>query len=295
VRRLLLASLLSFKASAFIISPALAWGPEGHAIVAEIAEARLTPAAAQAVAQLLSQDDVQHLDQIASWADSIRAQHPETGPWHFVDIPLSAQGYNAARDCPGGNCVVEQIQRWGAVLGDATVAPAERLIALKYVVHFVGDIHQPLHCETNFASRPPPNGDRGGNDVHLTYFGSSTNLHAVWDVGIIEQALHIQLGPNYAPNLAATRAEAAGLVHSITAADATAWAQAGLAAHLAAAAVQWANESHALARPAYLLLPADPMPDRWEETYQSKEWPIVQEQLSRAGVRLAELLNEELP
>jgi hypothetical protein len=84
------------------------------------------------------------------------------------------------------------------------------------------------------------------------------------------------------------------LEHSITAADATAWAQAGLAAHLDAAVVQWANESHALARPAYLLLPADPMPDRWEETYQSKEWPIVQDQLSRAGVRLAELLNEEL-
>lgn len=198
MRRLLLASLLSVMTSALIIGPALAWGPVGHAIIAEIAEARLTPAAAQAVAQLLSQDGAQHLDQIASWADAIRPSHPETGPWHFVDIPLSAQGYNAARDCPGGNCVVEQIQRWGAVLGDATVAPAERLIALKYVVHFVGDIHQPLHCETNFASRPPPNGDRGGNDVHLTYFGRSTNLHAVWDGGIIEEALHIRLEPNYA-------------------------------------------------------------------------------------------------
>jgi S1/P1 Nuclease len=294
VRRQLL-PLLSITASTLLTTLALAWGPEGHAIVAEIAEARLTPAAAQAVAQLLSQDDVQHLDQIASWADSIRAQHPETGPWHFVDIPLSAQGYNAARDCPGGNCVVEQIQRWGAVLGDATVAPAERLIALKYVVHFVGDIHQPLHCETNFASRPPPNGDRGGNDVHLTYFGRSTNLHAVWDGGIIEEALHIQLGPNDTPDLAKTRAHAPSLEHSITAADAAAWAQTGLAAHLDTAAVQWANESHALARPAYLLLPADPMPDRWEEIYQSKEWPVVQEQLSRAGIRLAELLNEELP
>jgi hypothetical protein len=74
----------------------------------------------------------------------------------------------------------------------------------------------------NFASRPPPNGDRGGNDVHLTYFGRSTNLHAVWDGGIIEEVLHIQLGPNYAPDLAATRAEAAGLERSITTADATA-------------------------------------------------------------------------
>jgi S1/P1 Nuclease len=293
VRRLSL-FLLSIVASVVISGPVLAWGPEGHAIVAEIAEARLTTAAAKVMAQLLAQDGVQHLDQIASWADIIRPSHPETGPWHFVDIPLSAQGYDATRDCPGGNCVVEQIQRWSAVLGDVSAPPRARLEALKYVVHFVGDIHQPLHCETNFASHPPPIGDRGGNDVHLTYFGRSTNLHAVWDSGIIQNALRIPLGPNSAPDLEVSRGEAARFERSITAADATAWAPFGLAAHLAAATVQWANESHTLAQQAYLHLPADPMPARWEETYQSKEWPIVQNQLWRAGLRLAELLNEKL-
>jgi hypothetical protein len=124
------------------VDPARAWGPEGHAIVAEIAEARLTETARAQVAQILSPEGHQHLDQVASWADDYWQSHPETGSWHFVDIPLSAQGYDANRDCPGGNCVAEQIQRWAAVLGDASALPADRLTGVKYVVHLVGDIHQ---------------------------------------------------------------------------------------------------------------------------------------------------------
>jgi hypothetical protein len=172
---------------------ALAWGPEGHAIVAEIAEARLTDAARAQVAQLLTQENHQHLDEVASWADDYRVSHPETGGWHYVDIPLSTAAYDANRDCAGGNCVVVQIQSFAATLGNKNAAPADRLVALKFVVHFVGDIHQPLHAEDD--------DDKGGNDVHITYFGKSTNLHSVWDGRIIEQArcdpgaeLHAGLG-----------------------------------------------------------------------------------------------------
>ena len=275
-------------------SNAAAWGPEGHAIVAEIAEARLTDAARAQMVQLLSQEGHQHLDEVASWADAIRPSHPDTGPWHFVDIPLSAQGYNATRDCPGSNCVVDQIGHWAAVLGDPNATPTDRLTALKYVVHFVGDIHQPLHCATNLTDYPPPFGDRGGNYVRLTYFHRETNLHAVWDGGIIEEALHVKLGPNYAPDLAATRAEAERLGQTLTATDAAAWAPSGLSAHLDVATVQWANESHKLAQTAYLLAPLAPRPEGWEAGYQEREWPVVQGQLSRAGVRLAEVLNEAL-
>jgi hypothetical protein len=218
---------------------------------------RLTPAARTQVAQLLSLDTslAQHLDQIASWPDAVRPFRPETAPWHFVDIPLSVPGYDANRDCVGGNCVVAQIQRFAAVLGDRTAAPPARLEALKFLVHFVGDIHQPLHCETDFTNFPPPQGDKGGNDIHLTYFHRSTNLHAVWDGGVIEQALHVHLRPNFTPDLSATRAEASNLNQAISNNHVVAWAPDGLAAHLPVATVQWANESHALAQTAYRNLP----------------------------------------
>jgi hypothetical protein len=265
---------------------AKAWGPEGHAVVAEIAEARLSESAHAQAIQLLGQEGHQHLDQVASWADDYRESHRETAPWHFVDIPLSASGYNASRDCAGDACVVAQIQHFAAILGDKTAAPSDRLMALKFVVHFVGDIHQPLHCEDN--------GDRGGNDVHLTYFGKPTNLHAVWDGGVIEQALGVTLGPNFTPNLTATQKEATILGRNIWPDRAASWAPGGLALRLDAVTVQWANESHALAQTAYRDLPSPPRPEDWDAIYQSETWPIIQDQLTRAGVRLAELLNEKL-
>lgn len=272
-------------AAAALYAPgALAWGPEGHAIVAEIAESRLTSAAAAQVQQLLALEGNQHLDQVSSWPDAYRVSHPETGPWHFVDIPLNADSYDAARDCAGGNCVVVQIQHFAGVLGNATASPDDRLTALKFVVHFCGDIVQPLHDEDN--------GDRGGNDVKLTYFGKNTNLHAVWDGGIIEAALHVHLGPNFAPNLTATRAEAVKEEKLIAAPIASSWAPSDLVAHLDTATVQWANDAHALAIAAYSKLP-NPRPAGWEADYQKAEWPVVQDQLERGGVRLAELLNEE--
>src|SRR4051794_33270928 len=177
-----------------------AWGPEGHAIVADIAEAHLTPAAAAQVTRLLALEDRQHLDHVASWADGIRASHRETAPWHFVDIPLDAVNYDPARDCAGGNCVVSKISQFTAVLANGSAVDADRLNALKWVVHFVGDIHQPLHAEDH--------DDRGGNDVRLTYFSKSTNLHSIWDGGIIEQATGLRVGPSFSIDYAAVSAVA---------------------------------------------------------------------------------------
>ena len=265
---------------------AAAWGPEGHAIVAEIAEARLTDAARAQVAQLLSQESHEHLDQVASWADDYRVSHSETGGWHYVDIPLSAAGYDANRDCGGGNCVVAQIQSFAATLGNKDAAPADRLMALKFVVHFVGDIHQPLHAEDD--------DDKGGNDVHITYFGKSTNLHSVWDGRIIEQALGVTLGPSFAPNLAAAQQVAAVLGSNVSTNQAAKWAPTGLTSQLDVVPAQWANESHLLAQTAYRNLPPSPRPEAWDRRYQVEAWPVVEDQLTRARVRLAEVLNEEL-
>jgi hypothetical protein len=269
-------------------SPAAAWGPEGHAIVAEIAEARLAPAAREAVRRLLAADTPTphtHLDEVASWPDAWRANHPETTNWHFVDIPLAASGFVADRDCAGSGCIVARLPAFAAILGDRHAAIADRVAALKFVVHFVGDIHQPLHC----ASQR----DHGGNDVRLAWQGAPSNLHAVWDGGIIEAALETKLGPNYAPDLAATRPEAERLLDRLSPGDAESWAPRRTSRRLGTVATEWAEESHVLAAEAYDDLPR-PQPEGWETAYRESEWPAVQRQLTLAGIRLAALLNDSL-
>lgn len=270
--------LVAFVASILLVAPtALAWGPEGHAIIADIAESHLTPAAKAHVGELLAMEGHVHLDEVASWADEVRQQRRETAPWHYVDIPLDAPGYDAARDCPGGNCVVATIIAFEKVLADKSAVQQDRLEALKWVVHFVGDIHQPLHAEDH--------SDKGGNEVHVVYFGKATNLHAVWDGGIIEHALDLHLGPNYSFDHEAVRLDAKKL--DITMKDEP-------LGPLDEAVVGWANNAHQTARTiAYADLPQDLSGD-WSETYQEKVWPAVRFQLGLAGLRLAKVLNEAL-
>jgi hypothetical protein len=275
---------------------AAAWGPEGHAIVAEIAEARLTDAVKAQVADLLAADGsgAQHLDQIASWPDAIRVIRPETGPWHFVDIPIDTAEYDASRDCANDKCVVAAIQKFVKVLGDKNAPKKDRVEALKWVVHFVGDIHQPLHAENDCSKFPPPECDRGGNKVSVDFFDhKNTNLHSVWDGGMIEHVLNLRLGPHFQPDLKGTAAEAKKLNAEIKDSDAKAWAPDGLTGHLDTATVKWANDSHALAQTAYSNLPIHRR-QGWEQSYVDQEWPVVQSQLERAGVRLARILNETL-
>src|ERR1700731_3171785 len=143
---------------------ALAWGSEGHRIAAEIAEQYLEPAAARQVRELLAIENATTLAQVSTWADEIRPQRRDTARRHFVDIPVhpppgTPAAYDAVRDCPRGDCVVAAIERFAAVLRDRSAAPRRRLEALKFVVHFVADVHQPLHSADD--------GDRGGNMVRV--------------------------------------------------------------------------------------------------------------------------------
>lgn len=272
---------------------AYAWGVEGHALVAEIAESRLTPAAAAQVGSLLALDNHVHLDEIASWADLVRPERPESAPWHFVNIPLEVTAYNAARDCPRGACVVWKITDFAAILAGSRDATPERIEALKWLVHLAGDIEQPLHCVDH--------DDKGGNEVTVSYFGrtSRENLHHVWDTEILEHALGWPAAHGQLPDFAVFRTEAQALAREIRPADATVWAPPGTGRNLAATAIQWANESHALARDvAYGDLPSPPVshgpPEILGGDYQSATWPVVQIQLERGGVRLAVVLNEAL-
>ena len=123
-----------------------AWGGDGHQIVCLIAEAHLTPAAKTAIHDLLGKDVNISDAEIASWADQTRRDRPETGPWHYVDIPTEAPGFDEVRDGQHGNNVVDKIGDFKAVLKDPKATSQARAEALKFLVHFVGDLHQPLHC-----------------------------------------------------------------------------------------------------------------------------------------------------
>src|SRR5262249_30504658 len=145
------------------------------------------PDAARQIRELLALENVTTLADVSTWADYVRLQRRETGPWHYVNIPIrhqlnATEAYDKERDCPLDNCVVAQILKFEAVLKEKTALPVQRLEALKFLVHFIADIHQPLHCSDNH--------DRGGNDLRYEYSGNPTNLHAVWDTGILAPAVH---------------------------------------------------------------------------------------------------------
>lgn len=160
-----------------VLSPlAFAWGSAGHQVVGNLAEAQLTPKARTEVNRLLALEPGSTLASISTWADEHR--NPSTAAWHYVNLPRGSCSYVAERDCPSGQCVVAAIERQAVVL--ASNAPDEkRLTALKYLVHLVGDIYQPLHA--GFAD------DKGGNKYQLQAFGRGTNLHALWDSGLIDR------------------------------------------------------------------------------------------------------------
>lgn len=166
---------VALTAGALAPSLALAWGADGHRLVAEESQQLLSPVARAEVDKLLALDPGSTLASISTWADETRAR--ETASWHYVNFPRDGNcAYEAPRDCPGGACVVGAIERQAAVL--ASKAPdADRVIALKYVVHFVGDVHQPLHA--GYAD------DKGGNAFQVQFDGRGTNLHALWDSGLI--------------------------------------------------------------------------------------------------------------
>lgn len=249
---------------------ALAWGDEGHRIAAEIAEQYLEPETARQVRELLAIENATTLSQVSTWADEIRGQRRQTARWHYVNIPIhppagTPAAYDAARDCPSGDCVVAKIDELSAVLRDKTVPARQRLEALKFIVHLVADIHQPLDCADD--------GDRGGNDIRVTFLGQQTNLHALWDSGMLAV---VGMGDE--------RAYALRLVKSILPARLIQW-RGGTAA-------DWANESYGIAR---LIYGGSHEARALQLFYEEDFLPVVNVQLEKAGVRLAAMLNAALP
>lgn len=165
-------------------STALAWGPTGHRLVARLAEPELKPAARAEIARLLRGEADPTLAGVSNWADELRERDPDLGRrssrWHYVNLAEDGCAYRPAAHCPDGDCVIEAIRRQRDLLADRRQPDAVRAQALKFLVHFVGDAHQPLHA--GYAR------DRGGNTAQVQIDGKGSNLHRLWDGDMVTRA-----------------------------------------------------------------------------------------------------------
>jgi nuclease S1 len=306
-------------ATIFFVSSSItgfAWGNDGHRAVARIAWSRLTPAAQARINTLLANDpqlatcQANHLSIatprdrfvcIATWADDVRDARPETRLWHFVDIPLDVPTYLATRDCvqtDGGDCVIKAIERQFAILTNPNADANSRSEALKFIVHFVGDMHQPLHDAADFhdpeALAAGYETDRGGNKKFVRFFQDFSNLHSVWDSGIIRR-----MNLNTLQNELTPQQKAFSKPLPVAA---------NWSATLPQVLIKWAQEGHALAvSNAYKIGPrfqddvaTDPDTGKkfhrfhLGQNYLNINAGKVSNQLRTASVRLARILNEGL-
>jgi hypothetical protein len=273
---------LSFPAGA------RAWGYEGHEIVAAIARGYLMPQVRATVDTMLAtdQDTLTPHDMLAesTWADRYRTGHAETSEWHFVDIELDNPDLKAAcfgfpasdplaSQGPAHDCIVDKVAEFAKELANPATPAAERLLALKFLLHFVGDMHQPLHDADNH--------DKGGNCVLLNLGAPRlVNLHRYWDTAVVQG-----LGDD--PQVAADT-----LAGRITPANKVAWEKGD--------PQSWALEGFDLAKTvAYTIgskpgCTSDPSPLSLPPGYDKTARDTAAVQLEKAGVRLAMLLNRAL-
>jgi nuclease S1 len=261
--------ILPAVAAAFLLlslaRPARAWGPRGHRASAKLAESRLSPRARAIIRDLLEPGE--SLADASTWADENSRDIPGSAAWHFVNVPVSANHYDP-RDCRPRGCVVSKIAEFRSILADPHTPRSRRRTALLFFVHLVQDLHQPMHV----ADR----NDRGGNNLQLRYGRyDNTNLHQVWDSGLLSQGYR---------NEAELLRTMDDLAHRP---DAGLW----LKGHIE----DWADESLEVGRRAYLNPRTNTIlrtGDSIGRDYERVNVPLVTDRLARSGVRLAFLLND---
>ncbi len=296
---------------------AKAWGCKGHQTVALVAEKHLTPEARQMVQKLLGENAIDPklkrwcgiitsdlMVDASTWPDDVRNER-KNGPWHYIDIPRGKHKGDLAEYCGAEGCVTRAIEEQRAILKEKSADPVKRAEAIRYLIHFVGDLHQPLHAITN--------ADNGGNCVPVKYFRHepllnalhperedySPNLHQIWDTEIVERDMEISNPLRYADEL-----------DEKYRAESVAWEAAGI--HVD----NWARESHERAETAVY----DAFPQKigiepdlklkscaennhmgkrmFEkhlavgEVYQGNAAKTAETGLAEAGMRLAMILND---
>jgi hypothetical protein len=306
--------ILVFPIIAFLMYPCplQAWGCKGHQVIAFIAEKHLTPEAREFVDKLLRENPADPqlsqycpeanpdlLAAASTWADNIRRQRTNTAPWHYINVPRGATLQDLPQFCGENGCVTQAIAEQLAILKDKNVEPSRRAEALRFVIHFVGDLHMPLHASNN--------NDLGGNCVPVKYFlrrpsernnSYSPNLHSIWDVAILDHDQQTADPLRFAARL-----------DTLFASKIDSWRNAGI--HV----TDWVWESHGLAEsvayrelvpkiPIELPVAARSCIDASNigarmlalhislgDAYQAKAFSAIEERLAQAGVRLAMILN----
>lgn len=234
---------------------AMAWGPTGHRTVGLVAEHHLSGKARKAVYRILGTES---MAMASTWMDDLRSDHAwdHVRDWHWVTIP-DGSTYAASEKNPNGD-VVEAIGRMQALLRSDTVPLDRKRVHLRMLIHLVGDLHQPLHVGRG--------DDKGGNDFQVQWMKKGSNLHRVWDSGMIDLE-----------DLSYT--ELAAAIDHPTKEQMKTWQQGAVA--------QWAEENVRLRPDIYAV-------ERGADlgyVYKYHNWPVVQEQLLKGGIRLAALLN----
>ncbi|WP_428818806.1 S1/P1 nuclease [Microbulbifer sp. MCCC 1A16149] len=259
----ILAGLFLYLSLLLVTSNALAWGENGHQIVGEIAWTYLQPEVKTEVKKLLKIAGEPGLAEASTWADRVRReeQYKWSAPLHYINLPHEWHGYVEARDCPPAGCIVKALEKYEETLSNPRATQDERAQALLFVIHFVGDLHQPMHTGLR--------DDRGGNDIEVRFFGFPTNLHALWDVYL--PAGFVEDWKNYAHQQQG----------NITDIQRTAWQSSDK--------LIWTEESHHLAHNNAYTDKAN----LGEDYYQNNR-KVVEQRLQQGGVRLAGLLNRAL-
>lgn len=233
------------------------WGKTGHRTTGHIAQNHLNRKAKKAIAKLL---DGQNLATASTFADEIKSdrKYREYSAWHYVNFSFGKK-YGEEPVNPAGD-IITGIAKCKSVLQDPTTSDVDKAFYLKLLIHFIGDLHQPLHCGKA--------DDKGGNDFQVRWFDQGTNLHKVWDSQMIDG-----YGMSYM--------ELAESIDTLSKKERKKWQQGSV--------LDWAYESQTLAEKVYKSAKSG---EKLRYGYSYENLDTVKEQLLKGGVRLAAVLNE---
>ncbi|HOB76596.1 MAG TPA: S1/P1 nuclease [Phycisphaerae bacterium] len=235
------------------------WGDTGHKAAAQIAAERLTPEARKAVRELLGE---QSMADVARWADEVRGEsrYKWSARLHTAKISPGFDTFDSKRDCPEKGCAVSAVGRFAAVLRDPSADKEQKVEALKFLIHFVGDVHQPVHVTGDGTK---------GVTTEVDFFGEKVGYHKMWDSAIIDKG-----GKSW-------QQYAKELQKRITEQQVKEWSKLDPAL--------WATESYRINCRGVQAMPKD---KRITQEYCDKFVPMLEERVCMAGVRLALLLND---
>jgi hypothetical protein len=241
----------------------VSWGSVGHHAVGAIAQNHLTPQAKAAVEEILGNET---LADVSTWADEVRntTEYKQTTPWHYINAPLGLNYEEFSKTIKSqsvGN-IYSAILNCEHQLADKAASREQKIEALKFLVHFVGDAHQPMH-----VSRAE---DKGGNTVQVQFDGRGTNLHSVWDSKLIDHS---------------------GLTYVQMAKEFDTASQEEIKKWQSDDVMRWLYESYQISTRLYGEVENN---NKLDEAYYKEHLPIVEQRIEMAGIRLAGVLNHVL-